>query len=323
MRCHFAVQKAQYIGPASGTFFDPRLASERCIPIPFLDRLVCHPLQKIVDSSKTDYGRFVVRYLTAFVGPVVFFVTVEGSRLGNSGSLFACMPFTAIVTCLYGGGTYLLIFFVPLLNYARRRIQKTSSASRIPLARVHAILVANALHMVSVIFMLTPGTTQEGEDNLLLILLSIAVNAVLMFSLWFIYTPLTWFFEELMESAQEKVRDVRAAHVAEELQARKLVSVSFLFMAAVSAILYWLTLYEHWGEPTPFWHFFNSFDGPFWDILSALGASCLLILSEKITTKNLIMSILIPVLFSPGAALMVYGMFREQYLMLDARSLSE
>ncbi|KAK3814070.1 MAG: hypothetical protein J3Q66DRAFT_345553, partial [Benniella sp.] len=308
--------------------------------IPVLDRLVCTLVQHIVDSFRTDYGRFVFRYLTAFMGPVVLLLTVEASRVGNSGSLLACMPFTAIVTCFFGGGTYLLFFFVPLMNYARKRIQKTGNSSHpppsdIPLARVYAILVANALHMASILYMLTLGPTHEGEAHSRA-LQRIIVNAILMVSLWFIYTPLTWFFEGRMESPQGTFYDVRAAHVAEEIKAHHLLRRGYKFMGVVNCGLCMWTLWEYWGGSTPFWHLIYPFSGSFryehkeyasayfltWDLVGAIGASWLWVLSDVEHLTDLVLLIPLSFLFTPGAALMSYASFRERQLVDMVRFLS-
>ncbi|KAK3814068.1 MAG: hypothetical protein J3Q66DRAFT_411651 [Benniella sp.] len=315
----------EYVGPINETSFDSTLAPEKCISIPGLDRLVCALVQHIVDSSKTDYGQSVVRDLTAFMGPLMFLLTVEASRVGNSGSLLACMPFTAIVTCFFGGGTYLLFFFVPLMNYARKRIQKTGNSSHpppsdIPLARVYAILVANALHMASILYMLTLGPTQEGEAHSQA-LQRVIENAVLMVSLWFIYSPLTWLFGRWMDSQ------------GKEIKARQLVRNSFLFMAAVSVVLQMWAFYR--DGSTPLRHIYNfSFRPPpfqhkeyapafslMWDLVGAIGASWLWVRSEVNHLAFQGFFMLISVLF-PGAALMLYAACRELMLVNYAQSLS-
>ena len=274
------------------------------------------------------------------MGPVVFLLTVEASRVGNTGSLLACLPFTAFVACFYGAGTYLLIFFVPLMNYARKRIQRTSSSSHpppshIPLARVYAILIANALHMASIIYMLTLGPTQEGEAHSQA-LQRIIVHAVLMISLWFIYTPLTWFFGRWKESPQGTFYDVRAAHVTEEIKAYHLLRRGYKFMAVVNFGLYGWTLWEYWGGSTPFSHIVYSFSGSFryehkeyasayfltWDLVGAIGATWLWVLSDLDHLTDLALLIPLSFLFTPGGALMSYALFREQQLVDMVRFLS-
>ncbi|KAF9355828.1 hypothetical protein BGX34_010234 [Mortierella sp. NVP85] len=318
----FAQKPYEYVGPANETPSNPTSAQVKCMPIPFLDRSVCILVQNNIDPSKTDYGQSVVRDLTTFLVPLVFLLTVEASRVGNSGSLLACMPFTAFVTCLFGGGTYLLLFFVPLMNYARNRIMKTSSASRIPLARVYAILVANAIYMVSIIYMFTAGM-QESE--------AYSWALVLMVLLWFIYSPLTWLFKVWMKFAQGENRDVRAAHVAEEIKARQLVCGSFFFMAAVNVVLPVWAFCR--GGSTPLRHIYNSFYRPFpfqqkeyapafslmWDLFGAIGASWLWVLSESEVVMDAVLSILISLLFSPGAALMIVSAGRELILIDHAK----
>ncbi|KAF9355830.1 hypothetical protein BGX34_010236 [Mortierella sp. NVP85] len=303
---HHLFARKPYVGPASYT-----TSLAKCMPIPVLDRLVCILVQNNIDPSKTDYGQSVVRDLTAFLVPLVFLLTVEASRVGNSGFLLACMPFTAVVTCLFGGGTYLLIFFVPLINYSRKRILKASSASSIPLARVYAILVANAIYMVSIIYMFTAGMQESEAYSWALILMGL---------LWLIYSPLTWLFEVLMEFTQGKIYDVRA-HVAEDIKARQLVRDSFLFMAAVNVVL------QVWafcrGGSTPLRHFYRPF--PFqdekyapafslmWDLFGAIGASWLWVLSEMELAYQ-VFFIPVSVLF-PGGALMLFAGRWEHMLM--------
>ncbi|KAF9355831.1 hypothetical protein BGX34_010237 [Mortierella sp. NVP85] len=309
----FAQKSAEYAGPANETSFDPTPAPVKCIPIPVLDRLVCTLVQHIVDSSKTDYGQSVIRDLTAFMGPLVFLLTVEASRLGHSGSLLACIPFTAVVTSLFGVGIYLLIFFVPLTNYFCDGILRTSSASRIPLARVRAILAANAFHMVFIVI-LTERTMQEDEAHSQA-LERIIVNAILMVSLWLTYTLLTWLFAGWMGSPQGSSSEVRAAQVADEIKARELVRDSFLFVAAVNVGLQVWAFYR--GGSTPLRHIYNYFYRPFpfqdekyapafrlmWDLFGVIGASWLRVLSEM-DLLYLVFFILISVLF-PGSALML------------------
>jgi hypothetical protein len=301
---YFLQDLPEYMGPANETSFDPTLAPVKCIPIPVLDRLICTLVQNIVDSSKTDYGQSVLRDLKAFIGPLVFLLMVEASRLGNSWSLLlACMPFTAFVAFFYGGGTYLLMF-VPLMNYARKRIQKTSSASHIPLARIYAILVANAIHMGSIIYMLTLGPTQEGEAH------SQALQRI-MFSLWFIYTPLTWLFEVLMEFVQVK-----------EIKARELVFVSALFMAAVNVVLQVWAVCR--GGSTP-QHLHNFFYRPFplrdkeyapafslmWLLFATIGASWSYVLSDAYHLIYIDLLTLFSATLSPGGALMLFAVYQE------------
>ncbi|KAK3814071.1 MAG: hypothetical protein J3Q66DRAFT_345554 [Benniella sp.] len=333
---HILHSTPEYIEPTTEKCLVPTLAPEDTfLPIPVLDRLVCILVPYFVDSSKTDYGRLITRSLTAFVGPAVYLEMVEGSRLGNSWSLLACMPFTAIFTWSTGVGIYLPVFFVPLMAYARKRILKTSSASRIPLARVYAIYVANALHMASIIFMLGPGPSEVGEANSW-IPQSIALNVVLMISLWFIYSPLSWFFGVLMESAQGKVHDVHAAHVAEETKARQLVRDGFLLMAGLNAGLHCAISLAFWGGSTPFQHIVDAFSHSYrvehidyapayflmWDLFGAMGGSWLWIVTDTESIVDPVWFVLNSVLFSPGAALMWYAARREQRLMDHAHTLA-
>jgi len=217
------------------------------------------------------------------------------------------------------------------MNYARKRILKTSSANRIPLARVYAILVTNALHMASIIYMLTLGPTQEGEAHSRA-LQRIIVNAVMMISQWFIYTPLTWFFGGRMESPQGTIRKVRASHAAEDIKTRELVFLSFVVMAAVNVALHWWTLWKYWGCSTPFQHIIDAFSHPFrveniddapayflmWDLFGAIGASWLWILSDMGSIVDPVLFFLISLPFSPGAALMMYAAGREGYFIEQA-----
>ncbi|KAF9355829.1 hypothetical protein BGX34_010235 [Mortierella sp. NVP85] len=296
---HLFVQKAaEYVGPANETSSDPTSAPAKCMPVPVLDRLVCILAQNNIDPSKMDYGQSDVRDLTAFLVPLVFLLTVEASRVGNSGSLLVCMPFIAVVACLFGGGTYLLIFFAPLMNYSRNRIMRTLGASNIPSARLYAILVAN---LALIKFMPTAGTKQEGGAYYWAL--------VLMGLLWFIYSPLTRLFEVLAEEETHVAEEIE-----EEIKTHQLVRDSFLFMGAVNVL----------GGSTPLWHIYNSYYGPLslrWDLFCAIGASWLWVLSEAEGLAYQVFFILISVLF-PGGGLMLFASDRELVLIDHVRSLS-
>ncbi|KAF9996674.1 hypothetical protein BGZ65_007749, partial [Modicella reniformis] len=135
-----------YIQPRTEKCLVPTLAAEDYfVPVPVLDRLICILVPYFVDCSRTDYGRLVLQLLMTFVAPITLLEMVEGSRLGNHGTMLACLPFASLFSYATGIGIYLPIFFVPLMMKARSRIMATAAASHVPLPRVYAILLAHDL----------------------------------------------------------------------------------------------------------------------------------------------------------------------------------
>ncbi|KAG0079449.1 hypothetical protein BGZ90_002596 [Linnemannia elongata] len=302
----------EYIEPRAQKCLVPTLAAEDThIPVPVIDRIVCILRPYFEDSTRTDYGRLVLMQLCSFLAPIMFLSIVEASRKGNHWSLMSCSPFSALFSYLTGIGIYLPVIFVPLSIKSRSRVESTAAG-------------------VAVLF--APGPTVVGEENSW-IPLSTAVNIVIMFSLWFVYTPLTWFFELTGLATLKGKSD--AQKTEQDRNGRRLLRDTFLVTAGINAGLYYVSLFGFWHGTTPIEHILKAFDHGFrvehlmyapayfllWDHFGAIAGGLLWVLTDAQSIADPLLYLVLAVLVSPGSALMIHAAKREQRLLKYVQSL--
>ncbi|KAK5822579.1 hypothetical protein F5H01DRAFT_336025 [Linnemannia elongata] len=323
----------EYIEPRALKCLIPTLAAEDThIPVPVIDRIVCILRPYFEDSTRTDYGRLVLMQLCSFLASIMFLSIVEASRKGNHWSLMSCSPFSALFSYLTGIGIYLPVIFVPLSIKSRSRVELTAAGSSISLARVYALIVTEVALWFSVAVLFAPGPTVVGEENSW-IPLSTAVNIVIMFSLWFVYTPLTWFFELTGLATLKGKSD--AQKTEQDRNARRLLRDTFLVTAGINAGLYYVSLFGFWHGTTPIEHILKAFDHGFrvehlmyapaylllWDHFGAIAGGLFWVLTDAQSIADPLLYLVLAVLVSPGSALMIHAAKREQRLLKYVQSL--
>ncbi|KAG0298385.1 hypothetical protein BGZ96_000099 [Linnemannia gamsii] len=315
----------EYIEPRAQKCLVPTLAPEdNYVPIPVIDRIVCILLPYFEDSTRTDYGRLMLMQLSPFIAPIMFLSLVEASRKGNHWSLMSCSPFSALFSYTTGIGIYLPVIFVPLTIRGRSRVETTAAGSSITLARVYALIITQVIVWFAVAVLFAPGPTVVGEENSW-IPWSTVVSIVIMHSLWFIYTPLTWLLGLTIDSHKtEQDRD-----------ARRLLRDAFLVTAGVNAGLYYVGLFGFWHGTTPVEHIFKAFEHGFrvehlmyapaylllWDHIGAMTGGLLWVLTDARSIADPLLYLVLSVLVSPGSALMIHAAKREQRLLKYVQSL--
>lgn len=319
-------------------YVDP--VSERCLiapsltdedkfipfPLPVFDRLVCVLVPYFVDCSRTALGRLVVQLLmTSFLAPISWLQMIEASRAANRWSMLACMPFAALFAYTSGIGIYLPLMFVPLMIKAKPSIDASASASAVSLARVYALLAVQVVNMVSLVSVVLPGPDSVGPENTW-IPLATAINVPLEFSLWFVYTPLTFLFESILvptpASEVERARQDR--------RARQLVIKSTRVFAFLSSMVHFASLAAFLtGTTTPVSDILNSFRLSFrlenilyapayfllWDFFGAILGSLYWVLSDAESLKEPAHFLATALVLSPGTALMFHMAQREKRLL--------
>jgi hypothetical protein len=302
------------------------------ITVPFIDRIVCILRPYFEDSTRTDYGRLVLMQLGPFLAPIMFLSIVEASRKANHWSLMSCSPFSVLFSYLTGVGIYLPVVFVPLTIKGRSRIESTATGSSISLARVYALIVTQAVVWFAVAVLFAPGPTTVGEENSW-IPLSTAINIVLMFSLWFIYTPFTWFLEVTGLVSLKGKTD--AQKTEQDRTARRLLRDAFLVMAGINTGLYFVSLFGFWYGTTSIDQIVKTFDYSFrvehlmyapayfllWDHFGAIAGGFFWVLTDARSIADPLLYLVLSVLVSPGAALMIHAAKREQRLLKYVQSL--
>ncbi|GJJ73330.1 hypothetical protein EMPS_05688 [Entomortierella parvispora] len=291
---HILLSTPPYVDPISERcLFPPSLADEdKFMPVslPVFDRLVCVLVPYFVDCSRTVFGRLSVQLLMAFVAPISWLQVVEASRAGNRWSMLACMPFSALFAYSTGIGIYLPLLFVPLMINSKPTMDSTASASAVPLARVYALLVVQALNIASIAAVVSPGPDSVGPERTW-IPLATAINVPMEFALWFIYTPLTFIVGSIL--APTPASEIEKAR--QDKRARQLVINSSRVFAFLSAIVHIATLAAYLtGTATPLSDFVNSFQLSFrlehllyapayfllWDFFGAVLGSLFWVLSD-------------------------------------------
>ncbi|KAF9125432.1 hypothetical protein BGW39_007414 [Mortierella sp. 14UC] len=323
----------EYIEPRMAKCLVPALTAEdSLIAVPFVDRIVCILRPYFEDSTRTDYGRLVLMQLGPFLAPIMFLSIVEASRKANHWSLMSCSPFSALFSYLTGIGIYLPAIFVPLTIKGRSRVETTAAGSSISLARVYALIVTQLVLWVAVAVLFAPGPTVVGEANSW-IPLSTAVNTVLMLSLWFIYTPLTWFLEVTGLASLKGKTD--AQKTEQDRTARRLLRDAFLVMAGINTGLHFVGMFGFWYGTTPIDHIVKAFDYGFrvehlmyapayfllWDYFGAIAGGLFWVLTDARSIADPLFYLVLSFLVSPGAALMIHAAKREQRLLKYVQSL--
>ncbi|KAF8944713.1 hypothetical protein BGZ47_003779 [Haplosporangium gracile] len=323
----------EYIEPCTQKCLVPTLAAEdNHIPVPVIDRIVCILRPYFEDSTRTDYGRLVLMQLVPFLAPIMFLSIVEASRKGNHWSLMSCSPFSALFSYLTGIGIYLPVIFVPLTIKGRSRVESTAVGSSISLARVYALIVTQIVLWFGVAVLFAPGPTVVGEENSW-IPRSTAVNIVIMLSLWFIYTPLTWLLEVTGLASLKGKTD--AQKTEQDRNARRLLRDTFLVTAGINAGLYYVGLFDFWHGTTPVEHILKAFDHGFrvehlmyapayfllWDHFGAIAGGLFWVLTDARSIADPLLYLVLAILVSPGSALMIHAAKREQRLLKYVQSL--
>ncbi|KAG0376208.1 hypothetical protein BGX24_008126 [Mortierella sp. AD032] len=322
----------EYIEPRAAKCLVPILAAEdNTITVPVIDRIVCILRPYFEDSTRTDYGRLVLMQLGPILAPIMFLSVVEASRKANHWSLMSCSPFSAIFAYTTGIGIYLPAIFVPLSIRGRSRVESTAAGSSISMARVYALIITQVVIWFAVAALFAPGPTVVDEKTPWI--MGTAVNTVTMHSLWFIYTPLTWFLDVTgLVSLQGKPD---AQHTEQDRNARRLLRDAFLVMAGINAGLYVVSLFGFWHGTTPIDHIVKAFDHGFrvehlmyapaylllWDHIGAFAGGLFWVLTDARSIADPLLYLVLSVLVSPGAALMIHAAQREQRLLKYVQSL--
>ncbi|KAF9902173.1 hypothetical protein EC991_005219 [Linnemannia zychae] len=323
----------EYIEPRALKCLVPTLTKEdSLITVPIVDRIVCILKPYFEDSTRTDYGRLVMMQLVPILAPIMFLSIVEASRKGNHWSLMSCSPFSALFSYTTGIGIYLPVIFVPLTIKGRSRVETTAAGSSISLARVYALIVVQAILWFAEAVLFAPGPTVVGEENSWAPW-GTAVNIVLTLSLWFIYTPLTWFLEVTgLVSSKGKTE---AQKTEQDRDARRLLRDVFLVTAGINAGLYYVGLFGFWYGTTPLDHIVKAFDHGFrvehlmyapaylllWDYIGAVTGGLFWVLTDARSIADPLLYLVLSVLISPAAALMIHAAKREQRLLKYVQSL--
>jgi hypothetical protein len=281
---------------------------------------------------RTDYGRLVMMQLIPFLASIMFLSTVEASREGNHWSLMSCSPFSALFAYMTGIGIYLPTIFVPLTIRGRSRVETTAAGSSVSLARVYALIITQVIVWFSVAVLFAPGATVVGEKNSW-IPLSTTVNVVIMLSLWFLYTPLTWFLDVTGVASLKGKTD--AQKTEEDRNARRLLRDAFLVTAGINAGLYFVGLFGFWHGTTPVDHILKAFKHGFrvehlmyapayfllWDHFGAMVGGFFWVLTDARSIVDPLLYLVLSVVVSPGSALMIHAAKREQRLLKYVQSL--
>ncbi|KAG0274223.1 hypothetical protein BGZ95_009995 [Linnemannia exigua] len=291
----------EYIEPHTAKCLVPILAAEdNIITVPVIDRLVCILRSYFEDSTRTDYGRLMLMQLAPILAPVMFLSVVEASRKGN--------------------------------HWSRSRVESTAAGSSISMARVYALIITLVVIWFAVAALLAPGPTVVGEENSWSPL-GTAINTVTMLSLWFIYTPITWFLEVTGLVSLKGKTD--AQKTEQDRSARRLLRDTFLVMAGINAGLYVVSLFGFWHGTTPVDHIVKAFDHGFrvehlmyapaylllWDYFGAIAGGFFWVLTDARSIADPLLYLVLSVLVSPGAALMIHAAKREQRLLKYVQSL--
>ncbi|KAF9930762.1 hypothetical protein FBU30_011298 [Linnemannia zychae] len=323
----------EYIEPRTKKCLVPTLAADDVIvPIPVIDRIVCILNPYFEDSSRTDYGRLVMMQLYPVLASIMFLSLVEASRKGNHWSLMSCSPFSALISYLSGIGIYLPAVFVPLFIKSRSRVESTAAGSSISLARVYALIMTQIIVWFAVAVLFSPGPTVVGEKNSW-IPQATAINVVTMLSLWFVYTPLTWFLDVTGIATLKGKTD--AQKTEQDRIARRLLRDSFLVMAGINTALHFVGLFQFWYGTTPFNHIIKAFEHEFrvenlmyapayfllWDDFGAVAGGFFWVLSDARSIVDPLMYIVLSGIVSPGAAMMFHAAKREHRLLKHVQSL--
>ncbi|KAF9146895.1 hypothetical protein BGX30_005105 [Mortierella sp. GBA39] len=323
----------EYIEPNAQKCLVPTLAAEDThIPFPVIDRIVCILRPYFEDSTRTDYGRLVLMQLGPILAPIMLLSIVEASRKGNHWSLMSLSPFSALFSYMTGIGIYLPVIFVPLSIKGRSRVESTAAGSSISLARVYALIVTLVALWFAVAVLFAPVPTVVGEENSW-IPLGTTVNIVIMFSLWLIYTPLTWFFEVTGLASLKGKTD--AQKTEQDRDARRLLRDTFLVTAGINAGLYYVGLIGFWHGTTPIEHILKAFNHGFrvehlmyapaylllWDYFGTIAGGLFWVLTDARSIADPLLYLVLAVLVSPASALMIHAAKREQRLLKYVQSL--
>ena len=101
----------------------------------------------------------------SFVWPICWLELVEASRVTNSWSLLAYMPFVTLFAYCTRICVYVPVLFVPLVIKTKPTIDSSVIGSSVPW-RVYALLAVHLLNLVFIVGILLPGSDSVGQDNI-------------------------------------------------------------------------------------------------------------------------------------------------------------